>query len=95
MSDVVYVAKLPNCDIHYYERNGTVVPAAYDGKTKAGPWANMCESCMITHGIGVGTGKAQKYIVGTKPVEKRKPIEEMSDQELSDLSESDDLDDYL
>lgn len=35
----------------------------YDGKTKFGPWANMCPSC-FTCGPGVntlGTGFGQKY----------------------------------
>jgi hypothetical protein len=63
VADFVYVDVLPNCDIHYCERNGTVVPASYDGKTKRGPWASMCESCMITHGVGLGTGKGQRYMI--------------------------------
>lgn len=63
MAESVEVAELPDCDIHKYERNGTIVPALYDGKTKRGPWASMCESCFVTHGIGLGTGKGQRYIL--------------------------------
>ena len=32
-----------------------------DGKTKRGPWANMCEHCFNAHGVGLGTGKGQRY----------------------------------
>ncbi len=63
MADETYVTKLPPCDIHLYERNGTVVPAKYDAKTKKGPWANMCESCFRTHGIGLGVGRGQRLIL--------------------------------
>jgi hypothetical protein len=52
-------AERPNCDIHFYEKN-TTVPALYDGKTKQGRWANMCQSCFEIHGVGLGTGKGQK-----------------------------------
>jgi hypothetical protein len=33
--------------------------AAYDGKTKSGHWANMCEKHFIVHGIGIGLGRGQ------------------------------------
>lgn len=36
---------------------------AYDGKTKMGPWAWMCPACFETHGVGLGTGKGQKYVL--------------------------------
>lgn len=32
-----------------------------DGKTRMGPWANMCPSCFQTHGVGLGLGKGQAY----------------------------------
>lgn len=32
-----------------------------DGKTTAGPWAIMCVLCHIVAGVGLGTGKGQKY----------------------------------
>lgn len=32
-----------------------------DGKTKTGPWAIMCPTCHKTHGVGLGTGKGQRY----------------------------------
>jgi len=33
-----------------------------DGKTKMGPWANMCADCYDSHGRGVGLGLGQVYI---------------------------------
>lgn len=35
----------------------------YDAKIREGCWATLCESCWNVHGIGLGTGKGQKYIV--------------------------------
>ena len=32
-----------------------------DGRTKEGPWALMCTMCHIIHGVGLGTGRGQKY----------------------------------
>jgi len=32
-----------------------------DGKTKSGAWALMCPSCFKKFGVGLGTGKGQKY----------------------------------
>ncbi len=34
----------------------------YDAKTKLGPWATMCGYCFEGLGIGLGTGKGQKYV---------------------------------
>ena len=59
----VEVASLPDCDIHNYELGQPGVKAAYDGKTKMGPWANMCEDCFKIHGVGLGTGKGQRLIL--------------------------------
>jgi hypothetical protein len=94
MSDTTYVPKLPNCDIHMIERNGTIVPAAVDGKTKRGPWAAMCESCFTTHGVGLGTGRGQRYVVGTKP-KPDKAIEDMSYDELEELVGDGDIADFF
>lgn len=33
-----------------------------DGKTKMGSWATMCINCLLTYGVGLGTGKGQKFI---------------------------------
>lgn len=34
--------------------------AVYDGKTKFGPWAFMCEGCFKNIGIAVGIGKGYR-----------------------------------
>lgn len=59
----VKVSRIPDCDIHKYELGQTGVPASYDGKTKMGPWANMCEDCFETYGVGLGLGRGQKLIL--------------------------------
>ena len=40
---------------------GKTEKVMYDGKTKLGPWANMCQPHYDENGIGLGTGKGQKY----------------------------------
>jgi len=55
----VEVAALPNCDFD----QDTKVPAAYDGKTKFGPWANMCERHFKVYGLGLGIGRGQKFVL--------------------------------
>jgi len=37
--------------------------AKYDGKTKMGPWAYMCEEHFRQFGIGLGSGKGQRLNV--------------------------------
>ncbi|OGV66912.1 MAG: hypothetical protein A2283_24290 [Lentisphaerae bacterium RIFOXYA12_FULL_48_11] len=37
----------------------------FDFKTNAGPWCLGCEQCFKTCGIGLGSGKGQKYSVAT------------------------------
>lgn len=37
----------------------------YDCATRMGPWGNLCEGCFKVQGVGVGTGKGQKYERGT------------------------------
>jgi hypothetical protein len=32
-----------------------------DGKTVYGSWANLCFLCAVSHGVGTGPGKGQKY----------------------------------
>jgi len=32
-----------------------------DGKVKFGSWGIMCFTCHRSHGVGLGTGKGQKY----------------------------------
>ena len=51
-SRVATVSQLPTCDF-CGER------ARYDGATKLGPWAFMCQKDWLTNGIGLGLGKGQ------------------------------------
>ena len=37
-----------------------------DGRTVMGPWAVMCEKCHAQFGVGVGTGKGQRYSADSK-----------------------------
>lgn len=60
----VVVDKLPECDLC------KVAPvtdppnvAAYDGKTRMGPWAYMCEECFKVYGIGLGLGVGQRLVL--------------------------------
>lgn len=49
------------CDVCHVEIIGFYV----DGKTKYGPWANMCLSCHKAFGVGLGLGKGQVYVSTT------------------------------
>lgn len=33
----------------------------YDAKTRQGPWGCLCPTCFANHGVGLGTGRGQKY----------------------------------
>ena len=58
----VMVDQLPNCD---FCKQNPLIPyqaAHYDGKTKMGPWAYMCEEHFKQYGVGLGLGKGQKLI---------------------------------
>lgn len=61
MSAEVEVAELPPCDfcaaVSFYRL------AIIDGKTKQGPWANMCSLHFAQHGVGLGTGLGQRLTV--------------------------------
>jgi hypothetical protein len=60
---VVAVPSLPACDVCKYDLGQPDVPATYDGKTKRGPWAYMCEECFADQGIGLGLGLGQRLEV--------------------------------
>jgi hypothetical protein len=34
--------------------------AKYDGRTRMGTWAYMCDPCFCNYGVGLGLGKGQK-----------------------------------
>lgn len=61
----VEVATIPQCDIHAFDKGVSGVPAAYDGKTQLGPWANMCQACFDQYGTGLGVGRGQKLVLKT------------------------------
>ena len=50
-----YLAKLPRCDF-------CSAKAEYDGKTRDGPWAYMCEAHFRLRGIGLGVGRGQRLV---------------------------------
>lgn len=52
----VKVSELPKCDF-------CGETAQYDGKTRLGPWADMCSRCFKTYGVGLGLGRGQKLIL--------------------------------
>ena len=37
----------------------------YDFRTQMGPWGCGCEECFDQYGVGLGTGKGQKYDLKT------------------------------
>lgn len=65
MSEEVTVTHLPDCDIcKSNSPDEKPEPAAYDGRTTFGPWANMCEFHWQQFGIGrLGTGFGQRLIL--------------------------------
>lgn len=62
----VGVDKRPDCDVCKHVGPPPKLhaqPAAYDGKTKEGPWAYMCEYHFKKYGLGkLGIGYGQKLI---------------------------------
>jgi len=51
------VDEIPSCQF-------CTKPAAYDGKTKGGPWAYMCWQHFEVYGVGLGLGRGQRLILG-------------------------------
>jgi len=45
-----WTEEMPDCDICFYVDDIPGTPGIYDGKTKAGPWANMCAKHLKSHG---------------------------------------------
>jgi hypothetical protein len=46
-----------NCDVCGLKKPFYLI----DGRTIYGSWTLMCESCHVLFGVGLGTGKGQKY----------------------------------
>ena len=54
----VYYAGAPEtCDVC----NKPLDKMMYDCLTRFGGWANLCQSCFNRYGLGLGTGKGQRY----------------------------------
>lgn len=55
MKRIVWVGQMPQCDVC------TSKDAVFDVPTLCGPWANLCRSCLLTHGgnIEIGTEKVR------------------------------------
>jgi len=58
----VIVLELPPCDICEIEGAAPQL-ARYDGRTRSGRWAYMCEHHFRSYGIGLGLGRGQKLVV--------------------------------
>lgn len=56
-SNYTIVSEKPKCDVCGHPQ------AEYDGKTKIGLWAYMCEICFERFGVGLGIGKGQKLLL--------------------------------
>lgn len=48
-------------NFHYKTTDLTKEEYFVDGKTQMGPWALMCPRCFKLYGVGLGTGRGQKY----------------------------------
>lgn len=72
---VAEVAVLPPCDFCKQVDPHSHVDAAFDGKTKQGPWANMCTTHYGLYGIGLGTGRGQRLVVAVAPEPEENLIE--------------------
>ena len=55
--EVYWVGEVGNCDFCEEPIEAFFV----DGRTKQGPWANMCLRCHTQNGIGLGLGKGQLF----------------------------------
>ncbi len=54
-------SKPEQCDLCQYKMGEFFI----EGKTIQGPWGLLCEQCHDEYGIGLGTGRGQKYNTDT------------------------------
>jgi len=59
MAERKWMGSVDACDICRCDLK--LEPYFVDGKTKMGPWALMCPADFKAHGVGLGTGRGQKY----------------------------------
>lgn len=88
MGDTVYIPHPEYCDL--CKSQGLQVEAVYDGKTVHGPWAYMCENHFGAMGVGLGTGRGQRLIVGEKPDPKAS-----SERGITEVDDEDDTDETI
>lgn len=88
MGDTAYILHPEYCDL--CKSQGLQVQAVYDGKTIHGPWAYMCEEHFGALGVGLGTGRGQRLIVGEKPDTKKS-----SPYEITEVDDEEDTDETL
>jgi hypothetical protein len=55
--DVIYIGEVHDCDMCSRE----LTTVFYDAKTIQGPWGKLDERCFRIYGVGLGTGRGQKY----------------------------------
>lgn len=80
MGDIAYIFAPENCD--FCKMEGLEVQAQFDGKTVHGPWAYMCNAHFGVMGIGLGTGRGQRLIVGERPKDQPSQDEGEGEQEF-------------
>lgn len=68
MSAETYVPKYPLCDFC----RPLDTDAHYDGQTRMGKWAHMCDVHFDENGVGLGTGKGQLLKLGEPPERDRR-----------------------
>ena len=62
-----WLSKADNCDICKEPLDWALNKQWFvDGATQMGPWALMCPRCFEMYGVGLGTGRGQKYDYKTK-----------------------------
>lgn len=63
------VTSRPDCDLCKAQADSgqrpknNIFPAHYDGRTRMGPWAYMCQAHFQECGVGLGLGIGQRLIV--------------------------------
>lgn len=87
MGDTAYIPHPEYCDL--CKSQGLQVEAVYDGKTIHGPWAYMCEEHYGAMGVGLGTGRGQRLIVGEKP------HKDSSNDGFTEVDDEDDTDETI
>lgn len=72
---VAEVATIPVCDFCKQANPEATTPADFDGKTKQGPWANMCSTHYGIYGVGLGLGRGQRLVLAVKETaEDKRPM---------------------